>query len=101
MEINVKYLPGQKVWAINKYPAGAKVWETEVEETIINISIKKGTRIMYRLNDGFKILLTENQLFDSEEEALLAKEEWCSRPEVKKRNEHHYTAKIEETLFES
>lgn len=87
MEIDVKYLPGQKVWAIHKYPAGAKVWEGEVSETTINIGKKTGIKVMYRFNDGFKIPFMETELFDTEEAALAVKEEWCSRPEVKERAE--------------
>ena len=87
MEIDVKYLPGQRVWAIHKYPAGAKVWEGEVYETTVRISKDRGPVVTYRFNDGFKVPFIETELFDTEEEALAVKEEWCSRPDVVERAE--------------
>lgn len=86
MEIDVKYKPGQEVWSVHKYPAGAKVKLGKVDE--VDITLKKsGIKVYYRFNDGFKIPFVEDQLFDNEEDALKAREEWCNRPDVKERAE--------------
>lgn len=84
MEIELKYKPGQWVWSVHKYPAGAKVKLGKVEEVNVTIT-EKGYKAYYRFNDGFKIPFVEDQLFAEKDEAMMLKEEWCSRPDVKER----------------
>ena len=82
--VQTKWSIGEHVWAINKYPAGCRIFETRIYNIHITVD-KHGTHIYYGVDPMIKIPFTEKQIFNTLEEAEAAKQEWINRPEVKEK----------------
>ena len=82
--VQTKWSIGEHVWAINKYPAGCRIFETRIYNIHITVD-KHGTHIYYGVDPMIKIPFTEKQIFNTLEEAEAVKQEWINRPEVKEK----------------
>lgn len=81
--IKTKFKPGDTVFALNKYPAGARIFNTIIHDICICID-KAGIRVKYQIPELLKVPMLESSLFETMKEAEQAKQEWLDKPDVKK-----------------
>ncbi len=84
--IKTKFKPGDTVFALNKYPAGGRIFNTIIHDICICID-KAGIHIKYQIPERLKMPMPESSLFETMEEAEQAKQEWLNKPEVKERSD--------------
>lgn len=92
--IEYKFKPGEKVFAVNFYPIGARIFEGTISKVHITIrpyhdrlrSLTQFYTIVYELdNIGFRNFAEKN-IFATIEEAKEAKQNWLNKIENEKDN---------------
>ncbi|WP_296864668.1 hypothetical protein [uncultured Methanobrevibacter sp.] len=85
--VNYKFKPGDKVFAVNCYPNGARIFEGNVRKVNITIrpyndklrSVTQEYNITYELDNIIFKNFSEDMVFTTAEEAKQVKQKWIEK----------------------
>ena len=76
--VNYRFSPGDKVFGVNFYPIGAKIFEGTVIEAVSKVSANSKF-VGYKISSRPIVYFPEENVFDTEDEAKQAKENWLKQ----------------------
>lgn len=76
--ITYEFCPGDKVFGVNFYPIGAKIFEGTVIEAVSKVSANSKF-VGYKISSRPIVYFPEENVFGTEDEAKQAKENWLKQ----------------------